>query len=93
MTQIIPETPPDYDKTRIIERPNGFYWQSKVGGKEFGPFASLIEAVQDMQYKEEDGAETGITVEEAEASLGIAEWINPETGEPGEDGAPRLEEH
>jgi hypothetical protein len=93
MTQLIPETPPDYDKTRIIERPNGFYWQSKVGGKEFGPFASLIEAVQDMQYKEEDGAETGITVEEAEASLGIAEWINPETGEPGEDGAPRLEEH
>jgi hypothetical protein len=93
MTQIIPETPPDYDKTRIIERPNGFYWQSKVGGKEFGPFASLIEAVQDMQYKEEDGTETGITVEEAEASLGIAEWINPETGEPGEDGAPRLEEH
>jgi hypothetical protein len=93
MTQLIPETPPDYDKTRVIERPNGFYWQAKAGGKEFGPFVSLIEAIQDMQYKEEDGAETGITVEEAEASLGIAEWINPETGEPGEEGAPRLEEH
>jgi hypothetical protein len=93
MTQLIPETPPDYDKTRIIERPNGFYWQSKAGGKEFGPFASLIEAIQDMQYKEDDGAEPGITVEEAEASLGIAEWINPETGEPAEESAPRLEEH
>lgn len=93
MTQLIPETPPDYDKTRVIERPNGFYWQSKEGGKEFGPFASLIEAIQDMQYKEEDAVETEITVEEAEASIGIAEWINPETGEPGEEGAPRLEEH
>ena len=93
MTHLIPETPPDYDKTRIIERPDGFYWQSKVDGREFGPFVSLIEAVQDMQYKAEDGPDSGVTVEEAEANLGIAEWIDPETGEPAEESVPRLEEH
>lgn len=93
MTHIIPETPPNYDKTRIIERPDGFYWQSKVDGREFGPFVSLIEAVQDMQYKAEDGSDSSVTVEEAEADLGIAEWIDPETGEPAEESVPRLEEH
>ena len=49
MTQKIPETPPDYDKTRIIERPDGFYWQSQTDGREAGPFPTLIEAIQDMQ--------------------------------------------
>lgn len=93
MTNIIPETPPDYDRTRIIERPDGFYWQSKVDGREFGPFASLLEAVQDMQYKAENGPDSGVTIEEAEGNLGIAEWIDPETGEPAEESVPRLEEH
>ena len=68
MTQTIPETPPDYDRTRIIERPDGFYWQSKDGGKDYGPFATLLEAVQDMQYSDEASSyEPGETVEEAEA--------------------------
>ncbi len=93
MTQIMPETPPDYDKTRIVERPDGFYWQSKVDGREFGPFASLLEAVQDMQYKGENEPEPGVTVEEAEAHLGIAGWTDSETGEPAEESIPRLEEH
>ena len=30
MSKVIPETPPDYDKTRVIERPDGFYWQSRI---------------------------------------------------------------
>jgi hypothetical protein len=93
VTRVIPETSPDYDKTRIIERPDGFYWQSKVDGREFGPFVSLIEAVHDMQYEGENEPEPGVTVEEAEASLGIAEWTDPTTGEPAEEGVPRLEEH
>ena len=49
MTQAIPETPPDYDRARILERPDGFYWQDKDGGREYGPFATLLEAVQDME--------------------------------------------
>ena len=93
MTQIIPETPPDYDKTRIIERPDGFYWQSKANGRESGPFPTLIEAIEDMQYRDESEGAPSQTIQEAEAALGIADWIDPETGEPAEENVPRLEDH
>jgi hypothetical protein len=93
MTQVIPETPPEFDSTRLIERPDGFYWQSKSGTKEFGPFATLLVAVQDMQAREEAEPEPGETVQEAEAEIGISDWTDPETGEPAEESVPRLEEH
>jgi hypothetical protein len=50
MKHPIPETPPDYDHTRVIERPDGFYWMDADSGEEYGTFMSLLEAVQDMQY-------------------------------------------
>ena len=90
MTHVIPETPPDYDDARLTERPDGFYWQSKSGGKEFGPFPTLLEAVRDMQYRDNAEIEPGETLEEAEADLGIADWIDPETGEPAEESIPRV---
>jgi hypothetical protein len=93
MTQPIPQTPPDYDRTRIVERPDGFYWQPKDSGREYGPFASLLEAVPDMQSSDNGGVEPGETLEEAESEIGIAEFIDPETGTPAEEEAPRLEEH
>jgi hypothetical protein len=93
MTRIIPETPPDYDDTRIVERPDGFYWQPKSGDREVGPFATLLEAIQDMQYQDDSDLEPGETLEQAEADVGMADWIDPETGEPAEESIPRLEEH
>ena len=93
MTQVIPETPPDYDRTRIVERPNGWYWQSKDGGREFGPFASLLEAVQDMEAVSEGVSEPGETLAEAEDEIGIADYKDPETGELAEEQRPRLEDH
>ncbi len=93
MAQIIPETLPDYDKTRIIERPDGFYWQPGNSGEEFGPFPTLIEAIQDMQYRDDAEIEPGETVAEAEAEIGIADWVDPDTGEPAEESVPRLEDH
>jgi hypothetical protein len=51
--------------------------------EEYGPFASLLEAVQDMEYNAESDYEPGETVEEAEEELGISDWIDPDTGEPG----------
>jgi len=92
MTIAIPETPPDYEKTRIIERPDGFYWQHRASGEEFGPFATLIDAVADM----ESGSailEAGESLEEAESEIGIADWIDPETGQPAEESVPHLEDH
>lgn len=99
MVQKIPETTSDYDRTRIFERPNGFYWQALDGGEEFGPFSSLVEAVRDMQNR--DAAELDPDADldadqllaEAEDEIGIADWIDPETGEPAEEGVPRLEQH
>jgi len=92
MVIAIPETRPDYDKTRIIERPDGFYWQRRESGEEIGPFATLIEAVTDM---ESGGAslESGESLEEAESEIGIADWIDPETGQPAEESVPRLDDH
>jgi len=93
MSQPIPQTTPDFDRTRILERPDGFYWQAKDGGREYGPFATLLDAVADMQAADNGAPEPGETLQEAEAEIGIAEYLDPETGEPTEEERPRLEEH
>lgn len=92
MTQPIPQTPPDYDRTRIIERPDGVYWRAKGEPREHGPFGTLLEAVLDMQASDEAQIEPGETLQEAESEIGIAEYVDPDTGEPAEDGVPRLPE-
>lgn len=92
MSIAIPETSADYDKTRIVERPDGFYWQYKAGREEFGPFATLIEAVADMDYAAAN-VEAGESLEEAESEIGIADWIDPETGQPAEESVPHIEDH
>jgi hypothetical protein len=93
MTQKIPETAPDYDRTRIVERPDGVYWHDKEGGREYGPFATLLEAVQDMELGGDRILEPGATLEEAEGEIGISDFIDADTGAPAEDGVPRLEDH
>ena len=93
MKQVIPETVPDYDGNRIIERPDGFYWQSLDGTVEHGPFVSLLEAVQDMQFQDDIDEGVGESVEEAEDEIGISGWVDPDTGELAEDNVPRLEDH
>ena len=94
MPRVIPETQPDYDRTRILERPDGWYWMDKDGGREYGPFQTLLDAVQDM---EAGGGvaphEPGETLEEAENEIGMSDYIDPDTGVPAEDGVPRLEDH
>lgn len=93
MTQMIPQTTSDFDHTRILERPDGFYWQEKDGAREYGPFATLVEAVADMQVADESEIAPGETLEEAESEIGIAGYRDPETGELAEEERPRLEEH
>lgn len=92
MTTIFPETPAEYDKTRVIERPDGFYWQDTDTDQVFGPFPTLLEAVQDMDYSAESDYEPGESLEEAEAELGIADWNDPDTGLPAE-GLHHIEDH
>jgi len=85
MARTIPQTSRDYDNTSIVERPDGFYWQEKEGDKVFGPFATLLEAIQDMEYSAESDYEPGETLEQAEEEIGISDWIDRETGQPGEE--------
>lgn len=97
MTRIIQQqSPEDGDLPQIIERPDGFYWIDKVTGKDFGPFQTLLEAVLDEQSSAESALDTdetlgetifepGETLEEAEAEIGISDWVDPDTGEPGEE--------
>ena len=87
------ETLPEYDDTQIIERPDGFYWVDQETSAERGPFKTLQHALEDMNYKDESAYEPNETLEEAEAEIGIADWIDPETGEPAEESVPRLEDH
>jgi hypothetical protein len=93
MKQVKPETPPEDDRARIVERPDGFYWQSRDGEMESGPFATLREAVEDMQYSAESDFEPGESVEQAEAEIGVSDWIDPETGELAEEQTLRIEDN
>ncbi|MDO8959610.1 MAG: hypothetical protein Q7U85_07745 [Rhodocyclaceae bacterium] len=91
MTRIT-ETTASYARTRIIERPDGFYWQSTEDGEEFGPFATLAEAVEGMESADAN-IEVGESLQEAESEIGIADWIDPETGQPAEESVPHIEDH
>ena len=57
----------------------------------FGPFATLLEAIQDMEYNADSDFEPGETLEQAEEEIGVSGWIDHETGEPGEE-SPHLED-
>ncbi len=80
----------------VIERPDGFYWEAKKG-EPHGPFPTLAEAEADMladgAAEGEDDVEVPGALQEAESELGVAEWIDPDTGGPAEDNVPRIEDH
>jgi hypothetical protein len=80
---------------RILERPDGFYWESRKTKELRGPFESRAEAEADMLAggAGEEEFEPNDTLQEAESELGISEWIDPDTGGPAEDNVPRIEDH
>ena len=72
----------ELDMGQIIHRPDGFHWQAADGTQEFGPFESLELALAHMQSAaEEESAGPGETLQEAEDELGVADWVDPDTGE------------
>ena len=79
----------------IFKRPDGFYWQRKSGDLR-GPFVTRGEAEADRLadgFADGEERESGDPLHEAEFDLGMAEWIDPDTGGPAEDHIPRLEDH
>ena len=74
---------------RIVARPDGYHWLAPGGRQEFGPFESADEALADMLVADDAAAEgPGETLHEAEQEIGIADWIDPDTGEPAEGQSP-----
>ena len=77
----------------IVERPDGYCWQAPDGHQEFGPFERHELAEADRDAVDEEGLVPGERLREAEREIGIADWIDPETGEPAEgESPPHLEE-
>ncbi len=71
---------------RIVEHPDGYYWLAFDGHQEFGPFDNVDDALADMDAAPagDESLEPGETLAEAEQEIGIAEWIDPDTGAPAE---------
>ena len=84
---------PDEVESRVVVRPDGYYWITDDGRQEFGPFVTAVEAYAAMREGIETALEPGGSVAEAEAEFGIAEWIDQDTGSPAEGQSTRLEEH
>lgn len=77
----------------VMHRPDGYYWQTPDGKQEFGPFEDLEQALSHMQSAslDEESTEPGETLQEAEDELGVADWVDPDTGELAEgQSTPRL---
>lgn len=71
----------EVDMGHVMLRPDGYHWQSVDGNQEFGPFETLEAALADMESADEETSEPGETLQEAEDELGVADWIDPDTGE------------
>jgi hypothetical protein len=86
---------PDYDPKRVIEQRDGFYWLDIFGEKRYGPFPTRFDAVQNMQEQDSGNAEEvddGLldSSGSAEDEIGIADWIDPDTGEPAEESSTHI---
>lgn len=72
----------------IHERPDGYYWCTPDGHREFGPFTSYELARMDRDRLDEQAPQPGESLDEAEDELGIGKWIDPDTGAPAEGASP-----
>lgn len=72
----------------IVQRPDGYYWQSVEGRQEFGPFESYELAREARDADSEESIAPGETLHAVEDEIGIASWIDAETGAPAEGSSP-----
>lgn len=84
-----PDKGPESEEIRIIEHADGFYWLDPGSQEEFGPFPTYEDALANSDYGASDDDE-GTSLREAEDSLGLSDWVDPDTGLPAEDHVPRI---
>ncbi len=61
------------DEDRVVARPDGYYWVADDGKQEFGPFATVAEA---LAAANEAIAEQAQALHDAEAELGVPERLD-----------------
>lgn len=81
------------DAGSLVRHPDGYYWVAPDGHQEFGPFTTAEEALADMNAGSDEAPEPGETLQEAEQELGLADWVDADTGELAEGTGTRLEDH
>jgi hypothetical protein len=65
--------PGDDASSRVVARPDGFYWVADDGHQEFGPFPTAMEALVALRSGIETGLEPDETLEEAEQEIGFVD--------------------
>lgn len=82
----------DERMSQVVEHPDGWYWIAPDGHQQFGPFESVEAVLADMEAT--DAAPDSVeALAETERVMGLADWIDPDTGTLAEDSQVRLEEH
>lgn len=84
-------SPPD--SRALVHHPDGYYWLSAGGRVQIGPFRTAEEALAEMHRADDGDIEADESLPEAEQALGLADWLDPDTGGLAEATHTRLEEH
>ena len=81
---------PTMTTARVIERPDGFYWQDEAHRQSCTVLLPrCLKRYRTCKARSDSDFEEGESLEDAEAEIGISTWIDPETGEPAEGLSPR----
>lgn len=80
----VPEPPSDDESSRVVARPDGFYWVADDGQQEFGPFSTAVDAVAALREGIETGLEPDQTLQQAEDEIGYVQPRLDDQGRPEE---------
>jgi hypothetical protein len=61
------------ESSRVVARPDGFYWVADDGHQQFGPFPTAKEALIALREGPETGLEPDETLEQVEADIGFVD--------------------
>ena len=76
----LPTAGTDDESSRVVVRPDGYYWVADDGHQEFGPYATATEAAFAMREGIDTGLEPDETLQEAEREIGFSEAPPTEEG-------------
>jgi hypothetical protein len=65
--------PTDDESSRVVARPDGFYWVADDGHQQFGPFETAQDALAALREGLESGLEPDETLEQAESEIGFVD--------------------